>query len=455
MMDTKIKKRKVSKKTKKSWRKHIDTKDVDAFLEDIRLEERMGPPLSKQANSELFTIDRTAGKTKTVVSSKRAARLALKEKEAKCFASLKPHTQVPDPISKRNRVRTKEERMNSILRQREAERKLKGILKLKEKEALKNRALAKAAFKKRPKRGEFKTDLWDVTKNVLPETVTEWMSTDSVRHTVKHLGVQKRKLPSSLYKKTSLLPAVEAPHPGTSYNPSYTDHQKLLNDIAQKELELMKEEAHLDRVTTKMFKKVPLNKRDENLMKEMSEGLPIKKQTTENSKPTKEGDVEEEDSSVAIANSKPVKNIKKTLVQKRKQREQKQAANERTLAKIEKRKVSDIYKLKMLKKQIESKEKKEDFLRQKRMKKHERESTTPKILSKTKFEPLDPVFQLSEELSGNLRNCNPSKNLLKDRFKSLQQRNIIAPSVIKLTKDKAKVKRFMKPDHKINLIEVS
>ncbi|EFN85346.1 Uncharacterized protein CG1785 [Harpegnathos saltator] len=426
-MDTKIKKRKVSKKTKKSWRKHIDTKDVDAFLEDIRLEERMGPPLSKQANSELFTIDRTAGKTKTVVSSKRAARLALKEKEAKCFASLKPHTQVPDPISKRNRVRTKEERMNSILRQREAERKLKGILKLKEKEALKNRALAKAAFKKRPKRGEFKTDLWDVTKNVLPETVTEWMSTDTV----------------------------EAPHPGTSYNPSYTDHQKLLNDIAQKELELMKEEAHLDRVTTKMFKKVPLNKRDENLMKEMSEGLPIKKQTTENSKPTKEGDVEEEDSSVAIANSKPVKNIKKTLVQKRKQREQKQAANERTLAKIEKRKVSDIYKLKMLKKQIESKEKKEDFLRQKRMKKHERESTTPKILSKTKFEPLDPVFQLSEELSGNLRNCNPSKNLLKDRFKSLQQRNIIAPSVIKLTKDKAKVKRFMKPDHKINLIEVS
>ncbi|XP_014483938.1 PREDICTED: uncharacterized protein CG1785 [Dinoponera quadriceps] len=454
MIDAKIKKRKVSKKTKKSWRKHIDTQDVDAFLEDKRLEERLGAPLSEQTDSQLFIVDKVADKTETVLSSKRAARLALKEKEARCFAPLKPHTQVPDPIPKRNRVRTKEERMSSILRQREADRKLKGILKLKEKEALKNRALARAAFLKRPKRGEFKNDIWDVTSNLLPEAVTEWMSTDSIRHTVKHMGVQKRKLPSSLHKKTSILPAVEIPHPGTSYNPLHTDHQKLLNEIAQKELELMKEEAHLDRVTSKMFKKIPVGKREEYLMKEMSEGLPVEKQTMAGSKPTKEDLVEEEDLSVAIANSKSVKNVKKTLVQRRKQQEQKQIVNEHALAKVEKRKVSDIYKLKVLKKQIDSKEKKEELLRQKRVKKRERESTIPKILSKTKFEPLNPDFLLSEELSGNLRNlCNPSKNLLKDRFKSLQQRNILAPSVIKLTKDKAKVKRFVKPDHKINLPE--
>lgn len=259
MIDGNVKKHKVSKKTKKSWRKHIDTKDVDAFLENKRLEERLGGPLSEQADSQLFIIDKVADKTRIVVSSKRAARLALKEKEATCFAPLKPHTQVPDPIPKRNRVRTKEERMSSILRQREAERKLKGVLKLKEKEALKNRAFAKAAFLKHPKRGEFiKNDLWDTTSTLLPETVAEWMSTDSIRHTVKHLGVQKRKLPSSLHKKTSILSAIEVPHPGTSYNPSFTDHQELLNDVAQKELALMKEEAHLNRVTAEMFKKVSI-----------------------------------------------------------------------------------------------------------------------------------------------------------------------------------------------------
>lgn len=253
----KTKKHKVSKKTKKSWRKNIDINDVDAFLDNKRLEERLGVSFSERLDSQLFTIDKNASTTKPARISKREARIALKNKEPRCFAVLKPHTQVPDPISKRNRVRTKEERMSSIVRQHEAERKVKGILKLKEKEALKNKAIAKAAAAKRPKRGKIESDVWQVTTSeVLPEKVTEWMSSDSFRHTIKHLGVNKRKLPSSLCKKPSILAAVETPHPGTSYNPSYIDHQELLHEIAKKELELIKQEEHLDRVTTQMFKKV-------------------------------------------------------------------------------------------------------------------------------------------------------------------------------------------------------
>lgn len=173
---------------------------------------------------------------------------------------------------------------------------------------------------------------------------------------------------------------------------------------------------------------IPLNKKEEYLLKEMSEGLPTK-QTT-NLKSTEEDNNEEDLSK--MANNKPVKNVKKTLVQRRKQREQKQATNERIITKINKKKISDIYRLKNLQQQIEVKEKKQEFLRRKRMMRRDRESIMPKILSKTKFEPLDPDFQLAEELTGNLRNCKPSMTLLKDRYKSLQQRNIIAPAVIKL-----------------------
>lgn len=252
MLDTK--KHKVSKKTKKSWRKYIDIKDVDIFLDNNRLEERLGTPISERTDTQLFTIDKTADVTENVIS-KHAARLALKNKEPRCFTSLKSHTCVPDPISKRNRVRTKKERMNSILWQQEMERKMKGLFKLKEKEALKNRMLAKTASANRPKRGEITDDVWNGTNVLLPETITEWMSSDSIRHTIKHLGIKKRKLPS-LCKKPSVLPAVEIPHPGTSYNPSYNDHQVLLQKVVQKELELMKQEEHLDRVTTRMFKKV-------------------------------------------------------------------------------------------------------------------------------------------------------------------------------------------------------
>lgn len=180
-----------------------------------------------------------------------------------------------------------------------------------------------------------------------------------------------------------------------------------------------------------LFIQVPLNKRDEYTIKEMSEGLPIKDATI-NLNSIESISIKEEDLSIGTENKKSVKNIKKTLVQRRKQREEKKAANERALAKLEKKKVSDIYKLKVLQTQIATKEKKEESLRQERSKKREKMSTVPKRLSKIKFEPLDPDYQLSEELTGNLRNCVPSKSLLRDRYNSLQQRNVIAPAVIKL-----------------------
>lgn len=39
---TSTKKKRVSKKTKQSWRKHVDVKDVEAYLEEKRADERLG-----------------------------------------------------------------------------------------------------------------------------------------------------------------------------------------------------------------------------------------------------------------------------------------------------------------------------------------------------------------------------------------------------------------------------
>lgn len=39
---TSIKKKRVSKKLKVSWRKHVNINDVEEYLEDTRLEERVG-----------------------------------------------------------------------------------------------------------------------------------------------------------------------------------------------------------------------------------------------------------------------------------------------------------------------------------------------------------------------------------------------------------------------------
>lgn len=52
------------------------------------------------------------------------------------------------------------------------------------------------------------------------------------------------------------LPGTEAPHPGMSYNPSFKDHQDLLKQIVDREQTLMREEAHLERVTSSMFSSI-------------------------------------------------------------------------------------------------------------------------------------------------------------------------------------------------------
>jgi len=41
-MEIQLKRKRVSKKTKKAWRKHSDIRDVENFLDDVRLQERTG-----------------------------------------------------------------------------------------------------------------------------------------------------------------------------------------------------------------------------------------------------------------------------------------------------------------------------------------------------------------------------------------------------------------------------
>nr|XP_003707503.1 PREDICTED: uncharacterized protein CG1785 [Megachile rotundata] len=435
----KSKKRKVSKKTKKAWRKHVDTKDVDKFLEDSRLEERLGGSFAARKDSELFVIS-----TEPEVLPKKTRRELLKSKEPRCFNILKPHTAVPDPITKRNRVRTKEERKNALVLRKEAYRKAQGIVKLKDRIRLKNQMLAMKKRLSKPKRGEFNVDVW---KDKLEKQLgidTEWMSPDTLRHTLTHFGMKKKRIPTSLRKKPSVLPAIEPPHPGTSYNPSYEDHQNLLQEVAQKEMELIKQEEHLDRVTTKMFRKVSPEEREENALKDMLEGL----------KPEENNDSDKDDDPTVKSVNPPVRNEKKTRVQRRKQKEQKALAYKKQQEKLEKKKVSDIYKLRLFNKQLASKERKEKVQKERKLKKKALKALGPKTLSKVKFEPLETDFKLATELTGNLRNAEPITNLLQDRFKSLQQRNIIAPAKLKLNRDKAKVKRYIKPDHKIDMSKI-
>jgi len=57
--------------------------------------------------------------------------------------------------------------------------------------------------------------------------------------------------------------------------------------------------------------------------------------------------------------------------------------------------------------------------------KKEQKQYLPAQLSRNKFEPQEMELKLTSELTGNLRTLKPEGNVLLDRYKSLQKRNII------------------------------
>nr|XP_023027716.1 ribosome biogenesis protein NOP53-like [Leptinotarsa decemlineata] len=435
MAITRTKKKKVSKKLKSSWRKHVDVTDVEDFLEDKRLEERLGS-ITSIPNEELFKID--SDSNLQLLSAKERRKLKA-NKPLRCFSALQPHTKVSDPIAKRNRVRTKEERRNKLVKLKELENGAKGILKRKEILANANRKLYEERKKNQIRRGEFTEDLWENKDKKNPIEMDEWTTLTTKKHNLRGMGIPVKEVRKSVTEKKSLLPAIEPPHPGMSYNPSYEDHQKLLKLVADKETKLIKEDAHLTRCTKGMFTKTTEKKRDQSWLVEMSEGLPSKDGTN-----TEENDAS--DGEYKPVNP-PTRNLKKSVKQRRKQTEQLELAKARRALKLEKKKITDIHELKVIMKQLNSNQQKLSILRAKRLQKKELKKNNPKVLSSIKYEEPDLEFNMGNEISGNLKNLRTEGNLLSDRFKSMQKRNILAPTK-KHSRKNAKVKKYTKPGHK-------
>ncbi|KAJ8961780.1 hypothetical protein NQ318_021381 [Aromia moschata] len=292
--------------------------------------------------------------------------------------------------------------------------------------------------KSQPKKGHFSIDIWETDK-IFEINKNKWMTDNTKKHNLRGVGVPVKNTRKSVSKKSSVLPAIEPPHPGMSYNPSYEDHQDLLRIVAEKEQQVIKEEEHLTRCTTGMFQKVAPEKKDQSWLVEMSEGLPSTTGTN----------VEENEASdnEYKATNPPVKNAKKTLKQKRKQKEQQQLEEARRKLQLEKKKVTDIHQLKIVTKQIAKIERKQNLLQEKRKRKAELKKNKIKVLGALKFEEPDLEFNMGQEISGNLKDLKTEGNLLTDRFKSMQKRNILAPTKRHAHK-KAKVKKYTKPGHK-------
>ncbi|KAG9478189.1 hypothetical protein GDO78_013280 [Eleutherodactylus coqui] len=116
------KRKRVNRNKKKNWKKHSDVRDVEEFMDDVRLQERTaGGLLSEKANENLYFVD--TGKNKAA----RKRKLKKRTKPLRIDLILQPDSKVPPPkdISSHQVLNGKK-----LKRKRERERKLekKGIL---------------------------------------------------------------------------------------------------------------------------------------------------------------------------------------------------------------------------------------------------------------------------------------------------------------------------------------
>ncbi|XP_058274849.1 ribosome biogenesis protein NOP53 isoform X2 [Hemibagrus wyckioides] len=412
--------KRVSKNKKKNWNKYSDVQDVEEFLEDVRLQERAtGGLIAEKPDESLFFVD--TGEKKS--TPKPAVKKGKRSKPLRIDLILQPDSHVPAPkdilayqhpnAKKLRRMAEKAEKLAAM-----------GVLPRREK-LMRLRKTARTRVKEKPE--DYKDparsfyDLWSAGS---PDTADPYYLEQTKKKLVKR--------PEKLNEKPSILPAVEVIAPGGSYNPDFLSHQTLLLEAHEAEVKKVKAEEKLER-------KLALNRMDiateESTFREQVEGL-IEEDEGDEKKETQE---DSKDAAIGPT-AQPEKKTER-------QRKREKAERIKELRKAAERKKlqsrQQLFQLRSIGADVKQRELRTKMRQTKRKAKQEAERALPRRLGKLRFQDPDLEVQLSDELAGSLRTLKPEGSVLKDRFKSLQKRNLIEP------RERAKFKR----KHKVKYVE--
>lgn len=438
-------KKKTGRRLKRDWRRKIDVTDVDTYLDSKRTEERVGDPFSKKKDEELFHIDTSGKKQKTIKPRNKPLNTPLK-----CLSSLQSASAIP-PLAKKSVKKNKKKKnkddgfddnikpLKKTIMKKKSAKELNKILKSKVK---------MLELKENSTKDVFNKDLWSSyrdpgqRKDKLINHVIKWIPNEVLNHNAKVLPKLSEKKMSRPCQSTCNADDMKCPHPGLSYNPTIEDHISLLNNVAEKETDLIKHEAHMNRVTQKLFQQVSKDKHEQMIIEELTEGLPgFTNDVVEESN---------EDTSEYKAINPPTtrdnqKAIKKRKIQRRLRNEERQRMN----AKIEKKKISDLYRLRYINEELNEMESLTTRKKMKRLQKRQMSNSSTRRLGTNKFTQSVDVFALPKDLKATLRETEPQGNIFKDCFESLQKRNILSVGKKQLKINKKKVQAFMDPAFKV------
>ncbi|XP_060867100.1 ribosome biogenesis protein NOP53-like [Metopolophium dirhodum] len=436
-------KKRGGRRLKRDWRRKIDVTDVDTYLEGKRLQERIGDPFSEKKDEELFHIDTSGKKQK---SKKKSLNAPLK-----CLSSLQSTSAIP-PLAKRSvKKYKKNNKKDDDFDKNIKPLKKGGIVKKKEAKELNKILKAKVKtleLKENSTKDLFDKDLWTSyrepgqRKDKLIKNVIKWLPSEVLNHNAKILPKLSNKKMSHPSQTTCKAEDMKCPHPGLSYNPTIEDHVSLLTNIADKETELIKHEAHMNRVTRNLFQQVSKEKNEQMIIEELTEGLPGFTDDT-----VKE--VNEDTSEFKAINPPTTRDNQKTIKKRKTQRRLRNEERQRMNAKIEKKKISDLYRLRYIREELDELENTTNKKKLKRLQKRQINNISTRRLGTNKFTESLDAFALPKDLKGTLRETEPQGNIFKDCFESLQKRNILSVGKKQLKIHKKKVQAFMDPAFKV------
>uniref|UniRef100_W5L655 Ribosome biogenesis protein NOP53 n=1 Tax=Astyanax mexicanus TaxID=7994 RepID=W5L655_ASTMX len=413
--------KRVNKNKKKNWNKYSDINDVEEFLDDVRLQERAtGGLIADKTDESLFFVD--TGTKESVLEPASSEETAKKSKPLRIDLILQPTSNVAPPkdILAHQRPNAKKERRIAQKIQKLTDM---GVLP-RRKRPQKVPVKEKPIISKDPDRTFY--DIWSAGS---PETADPYYLEQTKKKLVKR--------PEKMNEKPSLLPAVEVIAPGGSYNPDFLSHQALLLEAHEVEVTKLKAE-------TKLARKLAVNKKEfatqETTFKEQIEGLVEEGEEPEN----------ETEGPEAVADADEDEAVGPTAQQEKKTEKQRKREKDERIKELQKKAArqmidsrQQLFKLRSIETELKKREQKTKMRQIKRKTQQEAQKTLPRRLGKLKFQAPDLDVQLSDELAGSLRTLKPEGSVLKDRFKSLQKRNLIEP------RERAKFKR----KHKLKYVE--
>ncbi|EDM08347.1 glioma tumor suppressor candidate region gene 2, isoform CRA_a [Rattus norvegicus] len=437
---------------KRGWRRLAEEPlglEVDQFLEDVRLQERTtGGLLAEAPNEQLFFVDtglkKKEPRKKRTWVQKKSKHL---QKPLRVDLALENHSKIPAPkdilahqVPNAKKLRRKEELWEKLAKQGELPRDVRKA---------QARLLNPPAPKAKPGPQDIIErpfyDLWNPNNPLDKPLIGQdaFFLEQTKKKGVRKCWPSHSCRPPRLHIKPSQVPAVEVIPAGASYNPTFEDHQALLLEAHEVELQREKEAEKLERQLALPTAEQAATQ--ESVFREMCEGLLEESEDEDGpgcaEQPEADDGATETSPTGAAGPEKRME--KKTEQQRRREKAARKLRVQQAALRAARLQHQELFRLRGIKAQVARRL--AELARRKEQRRIRRlaEADKPRRLGRLKYQAPDIDVQLSSELSDSLRKLKPEGNILRDRFKSFQKRNMIEP------RERAKFKR----KYKVKLVE--